>query len=93
MRKRITLMALMSLMAVTLPAASAGGAAYNSLGGKKAIAAAVDAFVARVAADDRINAYVMDTASDAARRRSLRRTGLTRSVERQAVLASTLART
>ncbi|MCI0486368.1 MAG: group 1 truncated hemoglobin [Blastocatellia bacterium] len=40
---------------------------YERLGGKKAIAAVVDEFVARVAADDRINSFFADTASDAKR--------------------------
>jgi hemoglobin len=40
---------------------------YDRLGGKKAIAAVVDEFVGRVAADSRINAYFGATASDAAR--------------------------
>ena len=67
MRKHITLMALMSLMTSTLPAASAAGTVYKHLGGKKAIVAVVDDFVARVAADNRINTYFKDTASDPAR--------------------------
>lgn len=67
MRKHITLLALTSLMTVTLPAASAGGTVYKSLGGNNAIVAVVDAFVARAAADNRINAYFKDTASDPAR--------------------------
>ena len=37
---------------------------YKSLGGKKAIAAVVDEFVARVAADQRINGFFTQTASD-----------------------------
>lgn len=40
---------------------------YERLGGKKAIAAVVDEFVARVAADKRINAFFAATASDPAR--------------------------
>lgn len=40
---------------------------YDRLGGKKAITAVVDEFVARVAADKRINAFFAATASDAAR--------------------------
>jgi hemoglobin len=67
MPKHITLMALMSLMTVTLPAASGGGTVYKSLDGKKAIVAVVDGFVARVAADNRINTYFKQTASDPAR--------------------------
>ena len=37
---------------------------YDRLGGKDAIAAVVDEFVARVAADTRINAFFAKTASD-----------------------------
>jgi hemoglobin len=37
---------------------------YNRLGGKKAIVAVVDEFVARVAADKRINGFFKDTAAD-----------------------------
>jgi hemoglobin len=40
---------------------------YDRLGGKAAIGAVVDEFVARVAADKRINAYFGQTASDPAR--------------------------
>ena len=37
---------------------------YDRLGGKKAIVAVVDEFVARVAADKRINGFFKDTAAD-----------------------------
>jgi hemoglobin len=37
---------------------------YERLGGKKAIAAVVDEFIGRVAADNRINAYFAKTAAD-----------------------------
>ncbi len=40
---------------------------YDRLGGKPAIGAVVDEFVARVAADTRINAFFAATASDPAR--------------------------
>ena len=40
---------------------------YDRLGGKKAIAAVVDEFVGRVAADTRINAFFGATASDPVR--------------------------
>jgi hemoglobin len=40
---------------------------YDRLGGKKAIAAVVDEFVGRVAADKRINAFFAATASDPSR--------------------------
>jgi hemoglobin len=37
---------------------------YQRLGGKKAIAAVVDEFVSRVAADNRINSFFQQTASN-----------------------------
>jgi len=40
---------------------------YDRLGGKKAISAVVDQFVDNVAADDRINKFFAQTASDKAR--------------------------
>ena len=40
---------------------------YERLGGKKAISAVVDEFVAQVAADKRINSFFADVASDAKR--------------------------
>ena len=40
---------------------------YDRLGGKKAITAVVDEFVARVAADSRINGFFQQTAADPAR--------------------------
>ena len=40
---------------------------YDRLGGKKAITAVVDEFVSRVAADNRINTFFAQTASDAKR--------------------------
>jgi hypothetical protein len=67
MRKHITMMALMGLMTLTSSGVLAGGTVYKSLGGKKAIVAVVDDFVARVAADNRINGFFKDTASDPAR--------------------------
>lgn len=67
MRKHITLMALLGLMTATSQAASNGETVYKSLGGKKAIVAVVDDFVARVAGDNRINSFFKDTASDPAR--------------------------
>lgn len=39
-------------------------ALYRSLGGKKAITAVVDEFVARVASDSRINGFFKDAAAD-----------------------------
>ena len=44
-----------------------GTSLYDRLGGKPAITAVVDEFVARVAADNRINHFFAATASDAAR--------------------------
>jgi len=67
MRRNLGLAALLSLMAFTSQAASNGGTVYKSLGGKKAITAVVDDFVGRVAADNRINGFFKDTASDPAR--------------------------
>ena len=45
-------------------AAAAQKSLYDRLGGKKAITAVVDEFVARVAADKRINGFFKATASD-----------------------------
>jgi hemoglobin len=66
MRKYMTIAALVSLMAFTSYADSSPNV-YKSLGGKKAITAVVDEFVIRVAADNRINGFFKDTASDPAR--------------------------
>jgi len=44
--------------------ASAKDTLYKNLGGKKAIAAVVDEFLGRVAADSRINHYFQQTAAD-----------------------------
>ena len=55
-------------MALAIGFTIAGHAAdktlYDNLGGKKAIVAVVDEFVARVAADKRINAFFAATAAD-----------------------------
>jgi hemoglobin len=60
--------ALLTLVALTglVTTASAAGekTLYQRLGGKKAITAVVDEFVGRVAADNRINGYFKNTASD-----------------------------
>src|SRR5512132_2077192 len=45
---------------------------YDRLGGKKAITAVVDEFVARVAADTRINKFFAPTASDEKRLKSFK---------------------
>ena len=56
---------LTALLAVAAtPALFADDTLYKSLGGKKAITAVVDAFVGRVAADNRINHFFQQTASD-----------------------------
>ena len=67
MRKNI----IRSTIAVVLAVASSSvvlaqkkDSLYTSLGGKKAITAVVDEFVARVAADARINGFFKQTASD-----------------------------
>lgn len=67
MRKHIMMTALAGLLALTSYAASTPGSVYKNLGGKKAIVAVVDDFVARVAGDSRINGFFKDTASDPAR--------------------------
>ena len=57
----------MLAVSATLLSGQSDDALYKSLGGKKAITAVVDEFVARVAADDRINGFFQQTASDPAR--------------------------
>jgi hemoglobin len=67
MRKHITSLLVVSSLALTsLTAimAQKTPTLYDNLGGKKAITAVVDEFVARVAADTRINAFFKQTASD-----------------------------
>jgi hemoglobin len=64
MRKHIGMIVLTGLMTLGLHAATDGETVYKSLGGKTAIAAVVDDFVARVAADNRINGFFKETASD-----------------------------
>ena len=56
--------ALVLLLAATTGYATMGKSLYDRLGGKKAIAAVVDEFVARVAADKRINGFFKATAAD-----------------------------
>ncbi len=51
----------------TPAAAPAASTLYDRLGGRDAIVAVVDSFVARVAADSRINGFFKATASDPAR--------------------------
>lgn len=58
---------LAALMALSVPVFAQQKALYERLGGKPAITAVVDEFVARVAADTKINKYFAAAASDAAR--------------------------
>jgi len=67
MRKHITSLLVVSglvLTSMTAVLAQKTPTLYDNLGGKKAITAVVDEFVARVAADNRINAFFKQTASD-----------------------------
>jgi hemoglobin len=67
MRKHITSLLVVSglaLTSVTAVLAQKAPTLYDNLGGKKAITAVVDEFVSRVAADNRINAFFKQTASD-----------------------------
>jgi truncated hemoglobin YjbI len=62
---KILCSALMVLFTATVSvAATMEKSLYDRLGGKKAIVAVVDEFVARVAADKRINGFFKDTAAD-----------------------------
>lgn len=54
----------LALSSATAILAQKPASLYDNLGGKKAITAVVEEFVARVAADNRINAYFKQTASD-----------------------------
>jgi hemoglobin len=69
MRKQIVRILLTGVLALSATMASGASkdSLYKSLGGKKAITAVVDEFVARVAADNRINGFFKQTASDPAR--------------------------
>ena len=73
MRKSVSGVLIISAILFGVSTASMFGQAakekslYDRLGGKKSIAAVVDEFVGRVAADKRINAYFAATASDAKR--------------------------
>jgi len=65
MRKQIVPVLLAALaLSATLMSGESTDALYKSLGGKKAITAVVDEFVARVAADNRIKGFFKQTASD-----------------------------
>lgn len=63
MRKYALLALLTGLLAIA-PLSRADDALYKGLGGKKAIAAVVNDFVGRVAADNRINSFFKATAAD-----------------------------
>jgi len=68
---------MLALMATIYGPAFAGQATkekplFDRLGGKNAITAVVDEFVARVAADTRINRYFSSVASDAARMKTFK---------------------
>jgi hemoglobin len=74
MSTRFTSLAVGALLAISVPSlAGAQGAEYarkslyERLGGKPAITAVVDEFVARVAADNRINKFFAAAAADPAR--------------------------
>jgi hemoglobin len=70
MRKCVSGVFIIAALIVSVSSASLLGQAmkekrlYDRLGGKKAIAAVVDEFVSRVAADDRINTFFAATAAD-----------------------------
>jgi Bacterial-like globin len=67
MKKRIASIVVAGSLTLTLATAlfaQKKGSLYDSLGGKKAITAVVDEFVSRVAADNRINSFFKQTASD-----------------------------
>src|SRR4029079_4629137 len=69
-RRNLIGLGLATLMTVTLGAqqkGKKGQSLYERLGGKPAITAVVDEFVARVAADTKINRYFAAAASDPAR--------------------------
>jgi hemoglobin len=73
MRKSILGVCAIGVLLVSVSSASLLGQAmkekslYDRLGGKKAIAAVVDEFVSRVAADKRIDAFFAATAADSGR--------------------------
>ena len=59
-----SLMVLAAVIGLVTGASAKDKSLYDRLGGKKALAAVVDEFVGRVAADTRINKYFMAAASD-----------------------------
>src|SRR5690349_14009432 len=69
MRRSVSGVLMIAALLVGVSSASVFGqtkekSLYDRLGGKKAITAVVDEFVGRVAADNRINAFFAQTASD-----------------------------
>ena len=64
---RVPLLSLMLAMAGTSIAIAKNSTLYERLGGKKSIAAVVNEFVGRVAADNRINGFFAATAGDPTR--------------------------
>jgi hemoglobin len=66
MRKKVTIVAIAAALAIGCfnIAAAQGKSLYSRLGGKKAITAVVDQFVANVGGDDRINRFFADTVKD-----------------------------
>ena len=60
-------LAIASVLTLSLPMLAKDKTLYDRLGGKKAIAAVVDEFVGRVAADTRINRYFAAAAGDSKR--------------------------
>ena len=72
MRVRGTVWVALALVIALAPALALGqtteSSLYERLGGKPAIAAVVDEFVSKVAADGRINSFFGATAADPARR-------------------------
>src|SRR5690242_4314806 len=67
MKSRIASLVLVGSLALTSTTAlfaKKNQSLYDNLGGKKAITAVVDEFVSRVAADNRINSFFKQTASD-----------------------------
>ncbi len=97
MRKHISSLLVVSglaLTSVTAVLAQKTPTLYDNLGGKKAITAVVDEFVARVAADNRINAFFKQTASDPKRLASFQKPSWSiRSARQVVVPANTRAKT
>ncbi len=73
LKRIIASAALVCVTLLPLPAAPKEKTLYQKLGGKKAITAVVDEFVARVAADARINSFFKATASDPMRLASFKK--------------------